>query len=299
MREDNTVTHVRALRQKRYRRACWWLDQGIEVVPLKPQSKELQPGYGSRKAHITDVTFARRWFLNTNANLGVVLGGDAGLAVADWDDVQDYEAWRDTAGAMVHSLTEQTARGYHVFFAGEGLTSAVGQGCELKTGGVCTVSPSVHPSGVVYRVTNTSPIALLDEERACQVFPFLSEVRDKKGHPSIKGSFGERSALEKQKRVVPEGKGVIARIKAVRSAVDEMIFAGIKLRSGGENALVGLCPFHDDHHPSLWVNPENGLWGCNKPGCPAAGVHDAINFRALARGISNAEAIKQLAREFL
>ena len=25
---------MRALRQKRYRRACWWLDQGIEVVPL-------------------------------------------------------------------------------------------------------------------------------------------------------------------------------------------------------------------------------------------------------------------------
>jgi hypothetical protein len=78
------------LKQRRFERACWWLDHGIEVVPLKPKSKELQPGYGSRKTRIAEVVFARKWFLNTNANLGVVLGGNAGLVVADWDSVQDY-----------------------------------------------------------------------------------------------------------------------------------------------------------------------------------------------------------------
>jgi hypothetical protein len=82
---DNSA--MRDLRRERCERACWWLDRGVEVVPLKPQSKELQPGYGSHKARIADVAFAHRWFLNTDANLGVALGGSAGLVVADWDSV--------------------------------------------------------------------------------------------------------------------------------------------------------------------------------------------------------------------
>jgi len=286
------------LRQERYERACWWLNHGVGVVPLKPQSKELQPGYGSRKARITDVTFARKWFLNTNANLGVVLGRDAGLAIGDWDNVQDYEAWCDTTGALVDTLIEQTARGYHLFFVAEGLISAVGNGCEFKTNGVCMVSPSVHPSGVVYRVVNDAPIALIDGERARLLFPFLSEAFSTKERDGCKNPPTE-TAFRKRKRGMPVSGGVIARIKAARSILDEMNVAGVKLRPGGKNALVGLCPFHNDHSPSLWVNPESGLWGCNQPRCSAAGVHDVINFRALERGISNAAAIKQLANEFL
>jgi hypothetical protein len=260
--------------------------------------KELQPGYGSRKARITDITFARKWFLNTDANLGVVLGGDASLAVGDWDNVQDYEAWRDAIGAMVDTLTEQTARGYHLFFFVEGLTSAVGNGCEFKANGVCTVSPSVHPSGVVYRIVNDAPIAFIDGERARLLFPFLSEARGKKERGDCRNPSAE-SAYRKWKRGMPVSGGVIARIKAARSIMDEMNAAGVKLQRGGKNALVGLCPFHNDHSPSLWVNPESGLWGCNRPDCSAAGTHDVINFRALEQGISNTAAIKQLANEFL
>jgi DNA primase len=81
--------------------------------------------------------------------------------------------------------------------------------------------------------------------------------------------------------------------------MEEMQAADLTLQAGGKQTLVGLCPFHQDHSPSLWVNPESGLWGCNKPTCPAAGIHDVINFRALIRNISNSAAIKQLANEFL
>ena len=168
----------RALRQARYERACWWLAHGVDVVPLKPQSKELQPGYGSRQAHITTQDFAHQWFLtevtlvNTEANLGVVLGGSVGLVVADWDDVHQYEAWCAATGASVETLTEQTARGYHLFFVCEGLHTTVGPGCELKATGVCMVAPSVHPSGVVYRVLKDVPIMRLGCARARSLFHF-------------------------------------------------------------------------------------------------------------------------------
>jgi hypothetical protein len=262
-------------------------------VPLKPGSKQIQPGYGSTKARITDSSFAARWFLNTNANLGLVLGGSTGLAVADWDDFHAYRAWRETTGRQVETLTERTARGYHSFFFVPDLPSATGQGCEFKTRGVCMVSPSLHPTGVVYQIVIRAPVLSLDRDYLQALFPFLSE--DQPLWVSVKSSLvAPRKSADLSSR-----QGVIARIKAARSIIAEMRAANIHLHPGGQQVLVGLCPFHDDHTPSLWVNPESGLWGCNQPSCLAAGIHDVINFRALVRNISNNAAIKQLASEFL
>jgi len=36
---------------------------------------------------------------------------------------------------------------------------------------------------------------------------------------------------------------------------------GVKLKKVGKE-YVGLCPFHDDHSPSLSVNRKRGLWHC-------------------------------------
>jgi hypothetical protein len=255
-------------------------------LPLKPRSKHLQPGYGSRKARISDPAFAHKWFLNTNANLGVLLGGTSALLVADWDDEQTYLLWRSSLGVAVHTLTERTARGYHAFFfSREDLPSASHNHCEFKSTGVCMVSPSRHPSSFVYRVIHHAPIASVDALTARRLFPFLS------------GSLLQKSP--KPENPFPSAGRLIARIKAARSTLDEMIAAGITLRSAGPNTLVGLCPFHDDHAPSLWLNPHTNLWGCNRPDCTASGTHDVINFRALFRGISNRAAIKLLADEFL
>jgi hypothetical protein len=272
-------------RQARLRAALYWLSLGVEVLPLKPRSKHLQPGYGPCKARISDPAFARKWFLNTNANLGVVLGSTSGLIVADWDDAQTYLLWRSSVGASVDTLIERTARGYHAFFFGLDLPSATHNHCEFKSTGACMVSPSLHPSGFVYRVIHHAPIASLDAFTARRLFPFLS------------GSLLQKSP--KPENPIPSARGLIARIKTAHSTLDEMIASGIILQPAGPNTLVGLCPFHDDHAPSLWLNPQSNLWGCNRPDCPAAGTHDVINFRALFRGISNRAAIKLLADEFL
>lgn len=272
-----------SLRRLRFHRACWWLALGVSLFPLKPRSKHLQPGFGPRKARISDHAFARKWFLNTNANLGVVLGDVPHLLVADWDDASAYEAWRATLGASVETLVEQTPRGFHAFFfSNQQLPSAAQTGCELKTSGACAVSPSVHPSGDLYRIACSAPIARLSAARACSLFPFLS-IDDSPSPPPSS----------------PLGLGLIARIKAAHSTLDEMLDAGIELRSAGPNTLIGRCPFHDDHTPSLWLYPDSGLWGCNRPNCPAHGVRDVCNFRALRFGISNRAAIRQLAYQFL
>ena len=47
------------------------------------------------------------------------------------------------------------------------------------------------------------------------------------------------------------------------------------LRINGGPQAMGLCPFHDDHTPSLSVNLETGVW--NRFGCEAQG--DVFSFR--------------------
>lgn len=61
------------------------------------------------------------------------------------------------------------------------------------------------------------------------------------------------------------------RIKAM--PLSSIISQHIRLTRRGPE-LVGLCPFHNDHHPSLTVNDRKGVWKCFS--CDAGG--DAIEF---------------------
>lgn len=45
---------------------------------------------------------------------------------------------------------------------------------------------------------------------------------------------------------------------------------GVKLKRAGKE-YVGLCPFHDDHSPSLSVKREKGVWKCHSTRCGKAG----------------------------
>lgn len=64
----------------------------------------------------------------------------------------------------------------------------------------------------------------------------------------------------------------IEKIKAAAS-VEEVVGQYVTLRRRGAG-LVGLCPFHDDHHPSLYVSPAKGVWRCFS--CGAGG--NAVDF---------------------
>jgi len=64
---------------------------------------------------------------------------------------------------------------------------------------------------------------------------------------------------------------------------------GVKLKKNGKGYF-GLCPFHDDHNPSLSINPLRNLWQCF--GCGAAG--DVIRFVELFDQVDFKEAVKRL-----
>lgn len=78
----------------------------------------------------------------------------------------------------------------------------------------------------------------------------------------------------------------------VRQAIDIVEYIGqhITLRRAGRN-LVGLCPWHDDRHPSLQVNPERQTFKCWV--CDIGG--DVFTFAMRWENVDFAEALRSLA----
>jgi len=80
--------------------------------------------------------------------------------------------------------------------------------------------------------------------------------------------------------------------QALRTPIENIAKQYLKLYKSGK-ALVGLCPFHPEKHPSFYIYPEtNSCWcyGCNRGG-------DVINFVRLLFGYSFKEAVQYLTGE--
>jgi DNA primase catalytic core len=68
---------------------------------------------------------------------------------------------------------------------------------------------------------------------------------------------------------------------------------GIELKRHGAD-LLGLCPFHEDHEPSLVVSPKKNLWHC-LGACQTGG--SVIDWVMRSRGVSFRHAVELLRNE--
>ncbi len=81
----------------------------------------------------------------------------------------------------------------------------------------------------------------------------------------------------------------IERIKRETDLAAVVRSRGIELKPKGGD-VIGLCPFHEDHHPSLHVTPSTRLWRCVS--CHATG--NVIQFVQKYDGVSFRHAIELL-----
>jgi hypothetical protein len=79
---------------------------------------------------------------------------------------------------------------------------------------------------------------------------------------------------------IPEAE--IERLKAEVSVQRLAEARGIKLERRGAD-LIGLCPFHEDHEPSLVITPAKNLWHC-LGACRTGG--SVIDWVMKSRGVS-------------
>jgi len=81
----------------------------------------------------------------------------------------------------------------------------------------------------------------------------------------------------------------VSRIQQANDIVD-VIAEYVSLKKKGRE-MVGLCPFHDDHKPSLYVNPAKQIFKCFA--CSAGG--DVFKFLQMFENLTFPQAIERLA----
>ena len=81
----------------------------------------------------------------------------------------------------------------------------------------------------------------------------------------------------------------ISRVQQANDIID-VIGEHVKLTRKGRE-MVGLCPFHDDHKPSMNVSPDKQIFKCFS--CSAGG--DVIKFVQMREGLTFMRAVERLA----
>lgn len=200
----------------------------------------------------------QRW---PDANVGVVTGWVSAIVVVDVDPRHGGNETLAVLEADHEPLPETVASatgggGRHLYFAHPPHlvpTRPLAAGVDLRgEGGIVVAPPSRHASGLHYEwLQNHGPT----ERLLSPLPPWL-----------------DRLAVRPRPTLGSQAPAEIARTPTERQEfADVWESAGIEL-SGGE--VMVLCPFHDDHHPSLHIDADGCRWFCF--GCRRGGGVQAV-----------------------
>jgi hypothetical protein len=289
-----------------------FLSRGINIIPVQYKHKEpdarllpLIDGKASWepfKKSLVSPELLEAWFSGGQHNYGVVAGWQD-LVIIDFDDMAEYNRWLIWAtktGGIARFVAEmaykvQTARGVHVYVTipGGGSNRKAGK-VDIKFRGYVLGPESIHPSGAKYTaLTNT--MVFPQVERLADILPahLLAEAK-------FDGAI--KTPVQTTTKAVEVTDPWLAAwnatqtpqtglVKKIKEAVKiESFFTDLTQTKG--NYYVTRCPFHDDRHPSFWVNTEHQ--NCNCWSCSFPKALDVIDLYARLYGVSNADAIRAL-----
>jgi hypothetical protein len=266
-----------------YEAALTWLSRGFSILPAQPGSKALVSGYGPYLQRITTMAEADRLFNRERRyNLAVIC--PRGYSCLDFDNYNQLVLFQNALPIdLLPTYQEVTPRGFHVFYKVSpppGLQLI--KGVEIKS---VVISAPSQVDGKFYTVIDaTLPIIEVKDPR--KLFLLLSEKE-------IPQSRKRDLTVTQGVRSGPVATDLVSRIKRAYNLVD-LVSRSTELSPSGLQGrwLTGLCPWHDDSNPSLWVDIEKGVWGCH-----ACGVKgDVINWYARSNNLSERDAILQMAR---
>lgn len=215
----------------------------------------------SRRAGPTDIElWWDRW---PEANVGVVTGWVSALVVVDIDPRNGGDATLAelvaAEGALPATVTSLTGGGgRHLYFAHPTHlvpSRPLGGGVDLKAeGGVVVAPPSQHASGQRYR---WRPGHGPDEHELAALPDWLERL-------SV--------SLDDSRAAGPTVPVPVARTAQVRATFAEFWSSlGVEVEA---REFMARCPLHDDHHPSLHIDPEGCRWFCF--GCRRGGGIQAL-----------------------
>lgn len=264
--------------------AYQWYARGVTPLPLYYASKHpavFWREWVQQRPPWEEV--AAEFITHLYRGIGLLMGGERGLVVLDFDQPLPYYQWRRRTG--LDAYTVRTSRGYHVYcYLDDPPTTTLSMvGGEVKGNGYVVAPPSVHPSGHQYEWTGGLREPLhLPNLHALGITLELPLPRPERP-PATEPKGDQHSLIDDIKRTL---------------ALTQFLSRYTVLEPSGDDFLMGVCPFHNDHHPSLWVNPRLQICGCFSPRCPAHGrPWDVINAYSYLTGLHNGEAIFDLAQQ--
>jgi len=195
--------------------------------------------------HLPDEDDIEAWFSVPLINIGILMTN--GIGVIDFDEVTAFNLWYRAWGKDLNLPIAQTARGRHVYFYHEGVTAGklayqngeiIG---DVKTSGYVVAPPSVHHSGKQYRWIGSSPSRFINIKK--RPFSFEEVVGPLFTYPAA--DYSQNDMLTS-----PWDAGAAHVTDYIKP-----------VKTNGKYAQA-FCPFHQDNHPSFWINLNKNTWGC-------------------------------------
>lgn len=256
--------------------ALMWLRQGVVPLPVRFRTKKALLYWKQYTTTAPSPARVQAWFTAPpqRYNLGLVMGPISGnLAVLDFDLGEDtFRDWLLQHSEFNDHYQVQTRRGVHVYARvrqwpdSTTVLPRLARGYDLKMSGLVVAAGSTHSLGHEYTTRVAGAIAEVDSIPA-----FIAGV------PVIPHLFHTPYTNHQRPRQELQGSGPAWWIRRhllpttvlslFQNAAETRI--GRALETASEGWYVYVCPFHDDHTPSGWINNETGRYGCFVPTCPA------------------------------
>ena len=263
------------MNERLYSAAERYIKAGLAPIPVWPDKRK-NPRLSSiteYRERLPAATEWRRWAAAyPNSNVALLTGYHGNLCALDFDDVGSWNEWSMNINPRWRDTwTVQTGRGRHVYFIAQGdpgqdrcFTRGI-NGVLLRARGAYIIAPpSIHYTGIPYRtIRNVPPITT-------RINWILAGWEEKVSAP-----------LEKPKPVRLFSGGAGRRV----SILDYVPIYGRNPKPNARGAYKAFCPLHDDDHPSAWVNPGQGRFGCNA--CYPGRWFDVVNIISLMTGEPN------------
>jgi len=271
------------------------------VIPVLPRSKIAAVPWREYQSRQPTLDELAHWFLPERFNVGILTGS---LVVIDFDNLVAFDVWRAfsmSGSPKARDIAQYgykvlTSRGVHVYVkCAEHVrtTKIIGGDIKAHTGYVLGTG-SIHPSGIRYRaIDDDAPI--FSVVQLSEILPdfFLSEQLGQL--PTTRTTQLEPPPLPDDPLAcldTPRPPVITEHVKS-RTRVENLLDMSRALQTGPHKFLIN-CPFHDDEHPSFWVDTQLQLCGCFS-GCTRKPL-DAINLYARLYNLSNRDALFALSR---
>jgi hypothetical protein len=265
-------------------------DEGLLAVPLYYRSKIPTVKWGNWREDRPTLEILQSVFdTELYRGLGILMGAISNnLVVLDFDKPNVYAHWHRKF--PIETRTVRTNRGFHVYLklAQLPMGTLSMSGGEIKGNGYVVAPPSIHPSGRMYTYRN--PGSQIYTARS------LSAIGIEVSLPQL----GTATIPDPETEAPKSAKGRNTLVRDIKRALPLARFLQqyTALTPSGGHYLKCVCPLHNDHSPSMWVNTRLDLCGCFAPGCQGnERAMDVINLYAKMSNISNRDAIFSLASQ--